>query len=119
MSYYQANARRFIGGLRKHRPCFAEGLRGELPDGQIEGVLTSMEAAFEALLPRLPDIGGDGNMLTENLLISAWFLALIQTVERHGLSDAATARITERAAAEIVRRRASGRGWPVRGSFSG
>lgn len=64
-----------------------------------------MEEAFAALLPRLPDIGGARNLLTENLVISAWFLAFIQTLERQGLAGPALQSIVERAAGEIVNRR--------------
>jgi hypothetical protein len=42
---------------------------------------------YRRLLPRLPDIGGRQNPLTENLLASAWFLALAQPLRERGWSD--------------------------------
>jgi len=39
---------------------------------------------YENLIPEIPYIGGKNNPLTENLVKSAWFLALYRVFKRHG-----------------------------------
>jgi hypothetical protein len=51
-----------------------------------ENIAEETKADFENLLKELPYVGGDGNLLTWNLVASAAALAYIRALERRGLT---------------------------------
>lgn len=67
--------------------------------GETEAVIILQEsrAAYEALLPQVPYIGGDDNTLTETLFMSAIALAFYQVMLAHGQPVKESGRILYRA----------------------
>jgi hypothetical protein len=61
--------------------------------GMAEDVVKETIQRFEALLPDIPYIGGDENILTENLYLSAAMLAMYQSLKAQGKSVEETARL--------------------------
>lgn len=49
-------------------------------------MLQDMRSQFEELIPRIPYIGGDENLLTRNLLICAEYLPICKVLQQHNLS---------------------------------
>lgn len=58
-----------------------------------EAVVRETLKRFEALLPEIPYIGGDKNVLTENLYLSAAMLAMYQSLKARGKSVEEVARL--------------------------
>ncbi|HEY9756686.1 MAG TPA: hypothetical protein V6C97_16075, partial [Oculatellaceae cyanobacterium] len=58
-----------------------------------ETVVRETFQRFERLLPEIPYIGGDKNLLTENLYLSAAMLALYQALEERGKTVEEVARL--------------------------
>jgi len=53
---------------------------------KIEELLQETRAEFETLLPQLPYIGGEANILTASLVTAAWCMPLFRALERERLS---------------------------------
>ncbi len=60
-------------------------------------ILDESRKGYEALLPQVPYIGGDGNSLTEVLYLSGVALAFYRIMQAHGYSLEDTGRIVYRA----------------------
>ena len=65
-----------------------------LDQSKIEALLDKTRSQFETLLPTLPYVGGEANVLTDSLITCAWCLPLFQSLEREGLSLREIAKIT-------------------------
>lgn len=67
--------------------------------GQADGeaVVNESRQAFEALLPQVPDIGGEDNALTETLYLSAVALSFYRSMLAHGQPVEQSGRIMYRA----------------------
>ena len=53
---------------------------------KIEQVLRETGSEFEILLPTLPYVGGEANVLTDSLIMCAWYLPFFRALEGEGLS---------------------------------
>ena len=84
--YYTEHQEKLLTQFKKKEDSFKHILNLEFP-AEAESILLEMNEEFKGLLPRLPYIGGDKNLLTENLVISAWFLCLYKTLNKRGYSD--------------------------------
>ena len=80
-NYYIARKTALLKELDDNFPYFAGVLGKEYDAVEIEAIRYEGQQAFEALIPQLPYIGGDMNMLTTNLIQSAWCLALYQALQ--------------------------------------
>jgi hypothetical protein len=63
--------------------------RGELADS----ILKEARHEYEALIPKVPYVGGKKNPLTTNLIQSAWALALFRALKIHGKTAGETGQI--------------------------
>lgn len=86
-NYYAAHEAQLLKDLDKQLPHFKRVLNTEFPPDEVTRIIQQTREEFRRLLPRLPDIGGRQNPLTENLLASAWFLALAQPLRQRNWSD--------------------------------
>lgn len=86
-NYYTAHSTRLIKDLEKKLPYFKRVLNTEFPPAEVARIIHETRDEYRRLLPRLPDIGGRQNPMTENLLGAAWFLALAQPLRERGWSD--------------------------------
>ena len=62
-------------------------------DDFANGLLAEARQEFEALLPKIPHIGGEENHLTGSLLESAWCLALYKAMQKHNKTAIETGKI--------------------------
>jgi hypothetical protein len=85
-TYYTENHNKLLAQFRKKEDSLKYVLASEFP-AEAEYILSEMHGEFLELLPRLPYIGGDKNLLTENLVVSAWFLSLYKVLNKRGHSD--------------------------------
>lgn len=69
-TYYTENRKKLLNQFGKKEDSFKHILASEFPE-EAEIILHEMHEEFLELLPRLPYIGGDKNLLTENLVVSA------------------------------------------------
>jgi len=72
--------------FEKIKDYLKEVLRQYFDQSKIEHLLTSTQSEYVTLLPQLPYIGGEENVLTANLIMGAWGLPLFRALEREGLS---------------------------------
>lgn len=86
-NYYTAHEAQLLKDLDKQLPHFKHVLNTEFAPDEVTRIIQQTREEFRRLLPRLPDIGGRQNPLTENLLASAWFLALAQPLRQRNWSD--------------------------------
>lgn len=92
--YYTRQAPRLLAALARNAPAFRAGLAEHAPVGAVEAIWQATLAEFEALIPRLPYIGGRANPLTENLVVSGWFLSLFRAWHAAGQPAAALEAVT-------------------------
>lgn len=52
----------------------------------LQTMLQEMRTQFEDLIPRIPYIGGDENLLTRNLTICAEYLPVCKVLQQHNLA---------------------------------
>lgn len=102
-TYYTENQTKLLAQFRKKEESFKHILASEFPT-EAENILQEMHAEFLELLPRLPYIGGDKNLLTENLVIAAWFLSLYKTLNKHGHNDDSIGDLCYRIAEDFVQK---------------
>jgi hypothetical protein len=69
-------------------------LKQYFDQSKIELLLEETRFGFEDLLPQLPYIGGEENVLTEGLIAAAWYVPLFRGLEREELSLREMAKIT-------------------------
>lgn len=69
-------------------------LKQYFDQSKIELLLKETRAGYEDLLPQLPYIGGEENVLTEGLIGAAWCVPLFRGLEREGLPLREMAKIT-------------------------
>ena len=85
-TYYTEHQEKLLTQFKKKEESFKHILALEFPV-DADRILGEMHEEFKGLLPRLPYIGGDKNLLTENLVVSAWFLSLYKTLNKRGYGD--------------------------------
>jgi hypothetical protein len=83
-NYYLAHSRELIGAFAGSLEGVYQFLAPEL--GMLRSRLITQQALtnFQALLPTLPDVGGDRNWDTEFIPIAAWYVALYEPMRAHG-----------------------------------
>lgn len=86
ITYYTDNQPKLLAQFKKKEKSFRTILEAEFPV-EAESILQEMREEFNSILPRLPYIGGEKNLLTENLVISAWFLSLYKALSKRGHGD--------------------------------
>jgi hypothetical protein len=94
--YYASRKELMLKELDDNLPYFAGVLSKEYAATEVEAIQREGRQAFESLIPRLPYIGGDANMLTTNLLQSAWCLAFYQVLQPRGKTTEDVGRIIYR-----------------------
>jgi hypothetical protein len=92
--YYTRQAPRLLRALSKSAPAFRAGLEEHVPPEVAEAVWQATAREFGALIPRLPYIGGRANPLTENLIVSGWFLSLFRAWQAAGQPESALGAVT-------------------------
>lgn len=101
--YYTENQWKLLAQFKKKEASFRAVLGVEFP-AEADSILQENYEEFTDTLPRLPYIGGDKNLLTENLVISAWFLSLYKTLNKRGHSDDFIGDLCYRIAEDFVRK---------------
>jgi hypothetical protein len=62
-------------------------------DDLADSILQEARYEYEALIPKIPYVGGKNNILTTNLIQSTWALALFRALKVHGKTAEETGRI--------------------------
>lgn len=86
-NFYIKNEKKLRAQFAKKQDSFEKVLLEDFSTPETQAILDSMDGRFQELLPRLPYIGGNSNLLTENLVVSAWFLSLYKALHERGHSD--------------------------------
>jgi hypothetical protein len=110
-NYYAVHEAKLLKDLQQKLPFFRRTLLTRFSKDEVERIIQETQAEFQAMLPRLPYIGGKQNPLTTNLVACSWFLALYRVLHPRGLSDDEIGDLVYRVAEEWVN---STPGWMVR-----
>jgi hypothetical protein len=68
-------------------------------------IVAETRRGFEALIPDIPYIGGRDNAMTDNLVMSAWFLAFFRAMEARGYRPAETYEVIYEVVEQWLKRR--------------
>jgi hypothetical protein len=93
-NYYVRIKPKLMEELEKTESYFKNVLTEYFDLLKIEQLLKEARVGYEDLLPQLPYIGGEENVLTEGLIGAAWSVPLFRGLEREGLSLREKAKIT-------------------------
>ncbi|MBN1533181.1 MAG: L-2-amino-thiazoline-4-carboxylic acid hydrolase [Spirochaetes bacterium] len=85
--YYNKRKKRLIVQLQKLISRNRQVLMRDFNERQTESIIADTLGEYEAMIPRIPYIGGSKNFLTRNLVGSAQLLSLIRVLEKRGLSE--------------------------------
>lgn len=61
-------------------------LSNDFDANTLQTILQEMRTQFENLIPKIPYIGGDENLLTRNLLVCAEYLPICKVLQQHNFS---------------------------------
>jgi hypothetical protein len=92
-NWYLKNKTRIMREIRFAIPYYKKFIAQAYGRDMAKAVVAETIQGFEALLPDIPYIGGDENILTENLYLSAAMLAMYQSLKARGKSVEETARL--------------------------
>jgi hypothetical protein len=92
-NWYLKNKTRIMREIRFAIPYYKKFIAPAYGTDMAKVVVAETLQRFEALLPDIPYIGGDENILTENLYLSAAMLAMYQSLKARGKSAEETARL--------------------------
>lgn len=92
-NWYLKNKARIMREIRFAIPHYKKFIAQAYGTDMAKAVVAGTIQRFEALLPDIPYIGGDENILTENLYLSAAMLAMYQSLKARGKSVEETARL--------------------------
>jgi hypothetical protein len=100
--YYLERTEQFLKEFDTYWPSFAAALAKRYPADAIQAIQAETRQAYAGLIPQLPYIGGEANMLTSNLVQSAWGLALYRTLQQRGDSAKEVGRLLYRAVENMM-----------------
>ncbi len=83
-TYYLARKEELLTSFDDSAPYFLRVLASRYSPGQAETIARETRQAYADLIPQLPYIGGADNMLTGNLVQSAWALGLYRVLKARG-----------------------------------
>ncbi len=83
-TYYLVQKPHLMRDFNQTMNCALPLLESRYGRNQAEGIVQQTRQEFEALLYRLPYIGGDDNPMTDTLVQSATYLALYQVLKSYG-----------------------------------
>jgi hypothetical protein len=83
-NYYLSNKKELINVFNGTLEGVRAFLEPELGKEQTQQLISSALKRFEALLPNLPDVGGDLNWDTQYLPVAAWYVALYEPMKAYG-----------------------------------
>lgn len=84
VNYYLAHSRELIGAYAGFWEGASQLLEPELGLMRTRMISQQSQANFSALLPNLPDVGGERNWDTEFLPVAAWYVAMFEPMRAHG-----------------------------------
>ena len=85
-NYYLSVKPKIMEGVEEVEAYLKRVLRRYFDGATTTRLLRETRFGFEELLPQLPYIGGEANVLTASLIRSAWCLPLFRAMEREGLA---------------------------------
>jgi hypothetical protein len=85
-NWYLKNKPRILRQIKLALPHYRKFIAQAYGKDVAEAVVTETLQRFETLLPDIPYIGGDENLLTKNLYLSAAMLAMYQSLKERGKS---------------------------------
>lgn len=83
-NYYLNNKKELLGAFIGTLEGVRVFLEPELGKERTQQVINSALKGFEAMLPSLPDVGGDRNWDTQYLPVAAWYVALYEPMKACG-----------------------------------
>ena len=77
--------------LLKDFDKISKGIEGKVleqrfDESTITQLIVNTRNEYESLIPQLPYIGGKSNIFNSNLIVCAWMLPIIHSLEKKGLS---------------------------------
>jgi hypothetical protein len=84
--YYMKMKSLLMSRIEKDRAHFEKLLIQHLPKPKTEQLLNEARTEFENLLPKLPYIGNETNVLAGGFISAAWCLGFFRSLEREGLT---------------------------------
>ncbi len=100
--YYIERTEQLLQEFDTYWPFFAAALAKQYPADAIQALQAETRQAYAQLIPQLPYIGGEANMLTSNLVQSAWGLALYRALQTRGADAKEVGRILYRAVENMM-----------------
>ncbi len=85
-NYYISNKPALINEFNKTTNELTGTLISHLDEPKIRQILDQTRSEFETLLPELPYIGNEDNVLAGSLVSAAWYLPLFQMLESEGMT---------------------------------
>ena len=92
-NYYISNKPALMDEIDKAAVELTEVLKPHLAQSKIRQIMDQTRSEFENLIPELPYIGNEKNVLAAGLVTAAWSLPLFQKLEQEGLTVRDIARI--------------------------
>lgn len=83
-TYYETQKPRLLLDFKKTLQRMAGFIDSYFQDEQAEQLIVEFLKEYEILIPRLPYVGGENNLLIRDLLQSTWALAIYRTLQRRG-----------------------------------
>lgn len=96
-SYYLSRKRKLMKSLKKDEGVIRSFLIEEYGPEFSDAALREAEVEFESLIPKIPYIGGSGNLMTSDLVESVKLLAFYRVMKARGVPPDKTFRIVHRA----------------------
>ena len=93
LEYYIKNKAEFMKDFNKFLKLGKTVLKKHFSDSQIEQILATSKLQYESLIYKLPYIGGHKNSGTKKLIMSAWVLAIVRSLEGEGAETEKIGRI--------------------------
>ncbi len=100
--YYTARQDQLLQAFDDNAPFWQLELLRRYPAAEVSLLLGEVRRAYAALIPQLPYLGGDQNLLTENLVQSAWCLAAYRALQARGCALAEAGQVIYGAASAMM-----------------
>jgi hypothetical protein len=102
-NWYLKNKSRILREIKSAIPHCKKFIVQAYGKDMADDVVKETIQRFEVLLPEIPYIGGNENILTENLYLSAAMLAMYQSLQARGKTVEETARLIYQGTASLYR----------------
>jgi hypothetical protein len=83
-TYYLVRKQQLMRDFNQEMKCAAQVLAVRYGPNVVDSIIQQTRQEFEALLFHLPYIGGEENPMTDNLVQSAWYLAIYRVLISYG-----------------------------------